>query len=148
MTIDQERANTSKFNIRQALNSVGIEVPVDTPLDEYPPYIMGIGGITYEWAKVSITSDISNLIFFGVVSPEPPLTSGKEEAGDFFYAKKDSYIYTYGDLSTCDVSVTGDITIEPGYTPDAGKKAAVLLPGALFHVIGDGTITITDGNNK
>lgn len=40
MTIDQERVNTSKFNIRQALSSVGVNVPVDTPLDEYPPYIV------------------------------------------------------------------------------------------------------------
>lgn len=44
MTKDQERVNTSKFNIRQALDSVGVKVPVDTPLDEYPPYIVGMGG--------------------------------------------------------------------------------------------------------
>lgn len=149
MTKDQERVNTSKFNIRQALSSAGVNVPVDTPLDEYPPYIMGVGGITSEWAEVSIASDIPELIFFGVVSLEPPLTSGRIEVypPSSFSVKEDSYIYTYEDLSTCVVSVTGDITIEPGYTPDAGKKASIILPGALFHVIGDGTITITKENN-
>lgn len=44
MTKDQERVNTSKFNIRQALLEKGVEVPVDTPLDKYPPYIAGMSG--------------------------------------------------------------------------------------------------------
>lgn len=44
MTIDQERVHTSKFNIRQALKSIGVDVPVTKRLDEYPPYIVSGGG--------------------------------------------------------------------------------------------------------
>lgn len=44
VTIDQERVHTSKFNIRQALKSIGVDVPVTKRLDEYPPYIVSGGG--------------------------------------------------------------------------------------------------------
>lgn len=68
MTNDQKRVNTSKFNIRQALNSVGVNVPADTPLDEYPPYIAGMsGGNTPILCDVTVTNNYQETGFYGAI---------------------------------------------------------------------------------
>ncbi len=70
MTIDQERVHTSKFNIRQALKSVGVDVPVTKRLDEYPPYIVSGGGSTQQLSEVTITVNWKDLTFYGVFYDE------------------------------------------------------------------------------
>ena len=87
MTIDQERVHTSKFNIRQALNSVGVDVPVNTPLDEYPPYIMGLSS---DSGLPKITENLVD------VSPQRSYQFFSVEGGGMYGAHIESFVMKLG----------------------------------------------------
>lgn len=127
MTKDQERVNTSKFNIRQALNSVGVDVPVDTPLDEYPPYIMGLSSSGLP--PIMPESEI-------VVFPAQTLSFGDEGGGTYIYLSEneislidgETYIVVWdGTNYTCVASVgedeafLGNPHILRSVNPDTGE---------------------------
>lgn len=138
MTIDQERVNTSKFNIRQALNSVGANIPVDTPLDQYPPYIMGLsGGGDFDMATVTfINSTGEELEFTGV------FIESQVQAIDLNIFIMD------GETTNSLILYNGESPILLGFNRE-GKTIAVTDNASYFpeegaiRVTGDCTITIT-----
>ena len=140
MTIDQERVNTSKFNIRQALKSVGVDVPVTKRLDEYPPYIVSGGGNTQTLSDVTITVNWKNLTFYGVFYDEGLNCFNGEvsiESDGQPHAVKiatDTKICVNEDLSEfTGVTTTGNVSYLDVTAPPMKN---------VFAVSGDGTITI------
>ncbi len=140
MTIDQERVHTSKFNIRQALKSVGVDVPVTKRLDEYPPYIVSGGGSTQPLCDVTITVNWMNLTFYGVFYDEElNRFNGEvsiESDGQPHIVKiaTDTKICVNVDLSEfTGVTTTGSVSYLDVTAPPMKN---------VFAVGGDGTITI------
>lgn len=140
MTIDQERVNTSKFNIRQALKSVGVDVPVTKRLDEYPPYIVSGGGSTQQLSDVTITVNWKDLTFYGVFYDEElNLFNGE------LNIESDGQPHTVKIATETKICVNVDLSEFTGVTTTGSvSHLDVTAPPMknVFAVGGDGTIAI------
>ena len=114
MTIDQERANTSKFNIRRALDSIGVEIPVDTRLDEYPKYIISGGsGAGLPPITMEPTTIVESSVFSFTDEGEGRYSTAIEgtfdiEIGEEITVEWDGTTYTYTAVSYDDVPYWGN----------------------------------------
>ena len=142
MTIDQERVHTSKFNIRQALKSVGVDVPVTKRLDEYPPYIISGGGSTQQLSDVTITVNWNDLTFYGVFYDEELNRFNGEVS-----IESDGQPHTVKIATDTKICVNVDLSEFPGVTTTGSvSHLDVTAPPMknVFMVSGDGTISIVN----
>ena len=144
MKEDFQRLGTTKFNIRQALKSVGVDVPISKRFDEYPPYITGLESKLPLIVEVSVTTNVDDIVFYGTIVEEHDYLIGRYdvpsdgEAHTMRVAMAPvlgaaCYLCTSKSLADYTVTTTGDVSHPIVTAPEELN---------IFTVGGEGTITI------